>query len=472
MRSLRRVVFYVFLFVYLVAAPTAILYALGYIFAPGSERSLVRSGLIALASTPDDAQVFLGNSRYTRRTPTVIRDLLPGTYALRLTRRDCESWQSEVRVQAERAAVLDRVILLPANRAPRRASDLPWSDLRPEPGEKQVLLINRERLDKWAVLDAGEGLVRPLIPTNSAWTGARVVQHWLQQDSPHALLLVRAEDRESYLWFTLDEKDEEPLEVTRLFPETPDEVTWDPREHHEIYARVGSRVHRLDLKEKAIYPDCAPPAHGIALRRNRLFVLDASNALVRVEHDGETERASYRVPRALAQQLKEQRYTLNLLPDDLLLLLGAGGSLWVNHAPWELVQQNVKAVTADEESDRWLVATDHALGLLEPKEGEKGQELALRWIHEQASPIDRVAWIHDGTHLVFSSLGQLWLLPLERGGGGPPRFLENIHRNGAFYFSERSGELYFLDAEQRLARIHLLPPRSLIPLPLHAEERE
>lgn len=472
MRVLRTILFYLFLAIYLVATPTAILYALGYLYKPGADRGLLKYGLISIASTPDDAQVFLGDSRYTRRTPTVLRDLVPGTYFLRLARRDHEAWQGEVEVQPERARVMDRIILLPTAREPRLIDARRWSDLVAEPGEERVLLVADGPLAAWTVLDATEGARRALLPTNSPWADARAIRHWQTPGNPHLLIEVRHEDRDAYLWFSLQEKNEPPLDITRLFPEPPDDVLWDRRARREIYARIGARVNRIDTKENAIYPDIAPPARGLSLHRSRLHVLTATNDLVRVDRDGEATRTDYRIPSELAERLNTADGTPRLLGDDLLLIHGKDGALRVNTTPWTLAESGVQAILPDSEESRWLVVGRRTLGLLEHRERDEEETpaFALRWIHEHPDPIERAMWLHDDTHILFSSAGQLWLLALERGGGGPPRAIAALHANGAFFFSERSGDIYLLDTEHRLAALRILPPRSLIPLPRRAEE--
>ncbi len=469
MRTLRQIIFYIFLLGYLIAMPTAILYALGYIWAPGSDRGLVRSGLIALTSTPDDAQIHLGNSRYTRRTPATIRDLLPGAYTIRLTRNDCEAWQRDIAVEAERATVLDRIILLSVNRAPQSLDPRPWRNLRSEAGERHLVLESPDTLGHWATLDADEGILSPLLATNSIWSDARVLQSWFINGSPHALLRIEREDHEYYLWFTLNSKENDPMDITRLFPDAPDDVIWDPRGHRELYARIGSRTHRLDLKEMTIFPDCAPPAKGIALLRGHLYTITESNTLLRVASDGAAEETDYALPTAISDELSGPCYTPFLLPNDGVLVSDANGALWLNNPPQQLAPQGLLTILADDKDDRWLIATETAIGLLELAPQSKSDEFALRWIHTQRPPINRAAWIHDDTHILFSSQGNLMLLALERGGGGAPRLLGPCNATGDFFFSEHTGFLYALNPDNRLTRTRLLPPRSLIPLPLHSE---
>lgn len=110
---LRRGVFYLCVGLYLVVCPLTILSALGYLVVPGASPGMVTTGLISLATVPPGATIFLSGRRYTRTTPTLLRDLLPGDYAVRMVLPGHQPWERTVRVEGERATVLERVILLP-----------------------------------------------------------------------------------------------------------------------------------------------------------------------------------------------------------------------------------------------------------------------------------------------------------------------------------------------------------------------
>ena len=72
---LRRIVFYILLMVYLVTCPFVILYALGYAYKPGHDPSIMKMGVVSLSTVPSGASVYLGRSRFTEKTPTVLMDL-------------------------------------------------------------------------------------------------------------------------------------------------------------------------------------------------------------------------------------------------------------------------------------------------------------------------------------------------------------------------------------------------------------
>ncbi len=462
-RLLRNILFWLFLALYLVAAPVLILYALGYLYKPGSERGLFSYGLISLGSTPDDAQVFLGNSRYARRTPALIRDLLPGAYDLRLQRAGHEPWHGVARVKAERATLLDRIILLPAPLAPRRVLDGTWTDLRGEPGDRDVLLAGGSRLGAWARLDAARQLIVPLLATNSPWADVAVERHRLVPGDPHLLVMGRHRGEPLVLWLRVDDPEAGPEDITRLFPEDPDEIVWDPQSRHELIARVGDRLHRVETRERALYPDWSAAGRGMALRRGRLLLLADTNALLRVGRDGEQTPTDYALPDTARALLRDARHAIFALPDERALFLDSQGALIANVPPWRLVPEGVRAILPAD-SPQWLALAGRKLFRIAANRDDEAA-LLCEEILDHPRPIQRAAWIHEDTHILFSSAGRIHLLALERGGGPAARPLVECHADGAFHFSEAGGVLYFLDREGRLSALRLLPPDRLIPLP-------
>lgn len=382
MKALRRAVFWVFLIAYLIATPIAILYALGYMWVPGAERGLVKTGLIALSSTPDEATIFLGGSRYTRRTPTVIRDLLPGEYALRLSHAGFEDFPLRATILPERATVLDRIILLPIRRDLRPIAHGTWDDLIAAPQSRTFLL---RRGDSFFLVDA-----------RGPNTG--------------------------------------PEEITRLLPGVPDEVALDRRTRAELHVRIQERVFRIDLQEKAIFPDVAPPARRIAVHRGRLLIESLDGQLLRAARDGSAVPAPATVPPVL-------------------------------------FRRGAHPLVPSENAEKWLFADGTRIGVVERVETDAGEmDWRERLLYEHTAPIVRVEWAHDDSHVLFSSAGTLWLLALERGGGGPPRAICPIAPRGAFHFDEASGRLFALSPAARLAVLELVPPRTLLPLTLRAED--
>ena len=68
MLLLRKIIFYIFAAVYVVACPLVIAYALGYMFVP-QQRNVIQTGLISLQTIPAGAEVTLDCEPYPRLTP-------------------------------------------------------------------------------------------------------------------------------------------------------------------------------------------------------------------------------------------------------------------------------------------------------------------------------------------------------------------------------------------------------------------
>ena len=286
MHVLRKVVFYLFLLLYVVVTPLVILYALGYQIRPGQRETLVRTGLISLGTSPEGARVFLGNSRYRWKTPTVLRDLKPGDYAIRLTLRDHQPWSAGVRVEAEKATVLDHLLLLPNAPVIRRTSTNRFETLYPGPGEQEFLVSTGPRAGELAVCDTLRATVTPLLPREDPFADARVVRLHQVPSNPCLLLEMERAGRTAYGWRRLDVEKEPTADITSLFPAVPRFLTWDVRERDDIFCMVQDRINRLDLDDRALYPDLVQGVLAMAADRGDLVVLDQSNRLYRTRRNG------------------------------------------------------------------------------------------------------------------------------------------------------------------------------------------
>lgn len=467
MRLFRRILFFAFLILYLVATPMTILYALGYLYQPGSERGLTKSGLISLGTTPEGARVFVGGSRFTRRTPTVIRDLLPGDYSIRLTLRDHQPWSGTVRVEAEKATVLEPIVLLPASLIPQRVAPDRYEELVPGPGPEQFLLVRDHRAGGLFVVDADKDVQRPLLPTNSPLTDAKVIARHVVEESSRVLLTVADEGRDTYLWCRVD-RDEPPEDVSRLFAQRPERVAWDRRRDDELYTLTDGMVSRLDIDDAAVYPDVLSRVRSLGVFRDRLYVLDQSNRFVRVSHGGGDAEVAGRAPAGLRTIWGARvRFTLWQLDDNLMLFLGENGSLFTSRSAMALCDRGVEGLAPHPRQKSALVWERRRLGILDraDADGAPGASRAprLRWILDTAEPIAHAAWAYEGTHILYTAGDRLYLLGLAEVGGAPPREVARVLPRSAFFFSERTGSVYILQPDQACSVLRILPRRERAP---------
>lgn len=477
MRTLRRVLFYLFLALYLAATPMVILYALGYLYRPGAEHGLVRTGLVSLKTVPGDARVFVGSSRYRWRTPTIIRGLLPGDYALRLTLRDHQPWSGFVTIEPEKATVLEDILLLPRDLTPRVIAEGPFDELVAEPGPDWFLVRRGDRAGGLAVYDLDREDLRPVVPSNHPMRDARVELRAAVNGSPYLLLGLEGADGPRCLWCPLDDARDEPADITRLFPEPPGRVTWDRKARDELFALRQDAIARLRIDEGAIYPGVLGRVSSFAVYRDRLYAIDESNHFVRASRDGEDiESAGKSPPEIQTFWRAPGGYAIHVLDSDAALFLDDRGRLLASVPPYEIADEGIEGLRADSREPAALVWDRHRIGRIavrRAEHGEDGPTIDAQWIHHADPPIRHAQEIHDGTHVLFAADGRLLLLALPEGGGGEPREVARLHRDARFFFSERTGSVYGLDEQRRLIAIRLLPRRELLPRPLaRPAERE
>lgn len=467
MRIFRRILFFAFLVLYLVATPMTILYALGYLYQPGSERGLTKSGLISLGTTPDGARVFVGGSRFTRRTPTVIRDLLPGDYNLRLTLRDYQPWSGTVHVEAEKATVLDPIVLLPVALHPQRLSPDAFDELMPGPGPEQFLLARDNRAGGLLVFDAEKEVLRPLLPVGSPLGDAKVLARHLVEESNRILLTLADDGRDAYLWCRVD-RDEPPEDVSRLFTRRPERVYWDRRRDDELFTLTDGMVSRLDIDDAAVYPDVLSRVRSMGVFRDRLYVLDQSNRFFRVSRDGGDAETAGKAPAGLRTLWGARvRFSLWHLDDNLTLFLGENGSLFTSRSPKALCDRGVEGIAPHPRQKSALVWDRKRLGILDRADADgapgAGHAPRLRWILETAGPIAHAAWAYEGTHILYAAGDRLYLLGLPEVGGAPPREIAHVLPRSAFFFSERTGTVYILEPDRACSALRILPRRERVP---------
>jgi hypothetical protein len=110
----RRVLFYVFLLIFLFASYIAVLYAQGYKYS-FKEKKFLHTGVISLKAN-EDAKVFL-NDNLKGSTSFLgnsfgIDGLLPGSYDVSLRRENYSPWQKKIQVQEGIVTDFSRILIL------------------------------------------------------------------------------------------------------------------------------------------------------------------------------------------------------------------------------------------------------------------------------------------------------------------------------------------------------------------------
>ena len=463
----RKVVFYIFVVAYVVLCPLTILYALGYVVRPGVEQGIVRTGLISLSTTPPGATVFVCNRRYARKTPTVLRNLLPGAYPVRLTLKHYQTWSQVLPVVAERAAALERILLIPKSWRPMVLVERAFEDLVPVPNTEFFLLRDGPRVQDYAIYDWRAERLRPLVVDASLAASAKVLAVHTVRDSPSVLMRLDGREGDEYLWVELRGK-QASLAVTNLFQRKPLRVAWDPHEETLLFALESGHLNRLQVTSGKVMRGVVEGVRGYGLFNKRLYVLDEANVFRRMSLEGTSPEVLLNDPE-LSRTLFRGKgtYAVEVLSEELMVFLGERGELVANRLPYRLVEEGVRGLEVDAERKRLLLWTGERLGVLDfSLNGRKADGVfqkgpTLSWVQTEGRNLEQACWVYGDSHALVRDEDTVSLIELD--GYGIPHVddVVRVKRHSSIIYQEDSGMLYYLDRlTGTLSAIEIVPRRA------------
>ena len=110
-KKTRRIMFYVFLFLFLVMATSVVFYAQGYIF-DWKNKKIIPSGAFYFKSLPEKADIYI-NEKYYGKTNKFIKRLLPGTYYVKINKPNYWEWQKSLEIKSKLVTEVKNVLLIP-----------------------------------------------------------------------------------------------------------------------------------------------------------------------------------------------------------------------------------------------------------------------------------------------------------------------------------------------------------------------
>jgi len=465
MLLIRKFLFYVFVVIYLISWPLAVLYALGYVVHPAMPRGFVKTGLIYLSTTPPGASVYLGNSRYTKRTPTMLSGLLPGEYWLKVILKNHDPWIRKVAVEPEKALALERILLLPRN--PRFEGLLAgrFEDLVPIPGTRFLLLTTGSSLEDFLVYDWKARVSRPLLPPTSDFQTGRVLSYTTVKESPLVLFRIKLRGDEKTIAVDLSREKANGIDLSFLFPEDLAWVEWDPRNSHRLFAFRHGEIHRVDLNTMTFAPRIAENVLGLGVHEKRLYLFTRDHLFQRVDSDGKHPEIFFKNPPAIASVFEESNpfFQIKILAEDLVLFLGDRGELLVNRFPYLFVEHGTRGFEFVPARRRLLLWRSDAVGVLDlanPRETDAVSEHPpkVRWVYTQGRDIRQAFLVYKGSHALFRDGAAIHLVELEAPGEPAVHRLLTVSPRTSVLYSEESGRMYYLDREtDELVSMEILP---------------
>lgn len=469
MMLFRKILFYCFLLIYLTVCPLLIFYTLGYRFDLSGDRGIVKTGAFSITTLPEGAEVELGNRRAPQKTPAVILNLRVGHYDVRIVKEGYQPWVNRVRIEAERAVVAEKIILLPAELKPELVSHGPFEKIVMFKEGTLALALRSPRFTDLVVLD----LIK-----NTEYALSEGPRTFFQKGKVHTVYTVPSS---SVFWFWLEDSNGghmlrgrvrfgvlETEDFSRYFPNKPDQLQWDPSIEDKVYALRDRALTGVDLDRGSAYP-VGSDLQGFRISKQRIF-MSRSQGVVRTDSDGRHPRALLDDP-VLAAALFAGRENLDIgvYPGGTLLFLDSRGALFSNRLPYWIARKNIRGYDYDTLSAQAAIWTEKKIGVLDfsrdsfLREEAFERKIKKRWIYRGGNAISRLQWAVDGTQLIFQDENKVYLIETQQGLEARPRFLVEADPEFPLFFSEIQGLLYYADPEtHNWLSLRLIPKREML----------
>lgn len=472
MLFLRKIIFYIFAVIYIIFCPLLILYSFGYILQPGTEKGVIGTGVIYLSTAPAGATIYVDGKQHRYKTPTVLRELVPGDYSIKMTLGSYDSWEDVVPVEIEKATVLDKVLLLPEQWDKERLVPGQFRNMITMPDCDYVLLVKGPALSDIYAYNYTNDTMYPLAAPGSVLGREKVVDHFKVSGSPVIIFKSVSSAGRKLIWAALQDKKSDLKDITEFFKTVPAQIQWQPGQETDLFAFQKDYINRIDLEDKAVYPEYVRKVRGYGLFDGKIYVLKRDNRVLRMNYDKQGKAALLDDPKLGRSIFKGSRFfDIKVLSADFILFTGEKGQLLCNRLPYVVAETGVRGTSAYLPLNKTLFWTKDKIGVLDFTTEETGDvefEIGptLTWVYTKGRNIKQAFWVYDGSHVLFRDADNIFLLEMEEYGRVKIARLCSVQKNSAIYYSEGTGKLYFIGSEgEGLYAAGILPSQGVITSP-------
>lgn len=138
----RRIIFYIFVALFLISTPFILLYANGYRY-NAKKNKFEKTGGLVINTATKDASLFVNGRSYGSGGEFRIQNLLPGEYEIKISKSGYFDWQKKLSVESKITTFAKDVRLI-ANNLPTKSAESAIGAIFPAPNMSKFLYIKPE----------------------------------------------------------------------------------------------------------------------------------------------------------------------------------------------------------------------------------------------------------------------------------------------------------------------------------------
>ncbi len=454
----RRLIVITLILVFLILAPSLVFYSMGYRYNL-KEHRIQRVGIIVVTHSPRDAQTLVDG----QQIPTLdaflgtdrMRDLLPGTYNVKVSKEGYQDWQKELRVQPE-IATMARYVMLFRNEAEiNRLSEISdtYSEKIVSEDKNQIALLKyNDNLPVIEVLDTKSGISKFTLNTDSYIDDLK--NYKLKQ-------LAFSNDTDAvFVSFELAEKDDLVFEFksqsTKKLKNISEaqNIKANPKNNDEFFFTSAKILYKYNAKNQqkikvaeniVDYQVSDNSIYIVKLPEKSEYINQAEYTLSKISQNGKSEQI-------LATNLpKDDSFELKISERDKVAILSKNHILYYSgeDSLVHKVAQDINTFDWSKDVDKetttgeiLLFASNNEISIFDPLIQNNEQ------ITRFGEKIANITWLHsDYKHIIFSVNNQVKSVELDENGGRITNNLVTTSKSNPIILNqdEESSTLYLLD---------------------------
>ncbi len=459
----RKILFYLFILIYLSLCPFLILYSFGYILNPVNKQ-ISQTGLIHLSTAPPGAHVYLDKSRYKYKTPVSITELLPGSYQVNLKLEGYRPWKHKVFVRAGGSSVFENILLIRQRlKTDRLFSESKYRDLIPIPGKDSFFVRKGSRLGDLYFFDREKEKLIPVATEDSPYYGIPLISISQQMGSMTFIAHCGSLWERKYLFMDFEDKNGRIKDITKLFPSRPLSLVWGPESGDIVFAVYKNHIDRLEIKSMSLYPKYIEDVKGCGISGRWLYVLGEDNSISRMTVDKEQAAVLFENKLFAADLFNSSFfYKIRVLENNISLLWGDKGDLIITAAPYDVARDGIIGMDFYGQKNQLVYWAKDAIWLADFERSDKIRTISVnrvmaRAVYEKGRDISQCFRAHSGAHIIFRDKNEVSLLELAPDGGHHVEYIAQVKADSDCFYSERDECLYYLDKRGNLMKLGIIP---------------
>jgi len=372
----------------------------------------------------------------------VIPDLIPGSYNIAIRNKGYKAWEHTVWLDAGKAIAFNDIMLIPSAWESEPLFKESCSHVYPLDGTDLILVCRGQALGDCLVYDWKKEKGLPLLSYGSKFYEFPVVSVFTSKKSHSLVLYGGSLWDHKYLFLDLgNEEGVKIVDITKLFPEKPADIIWEPGKDKVLFAVYKDYINRIDVGSQAFYPRYVENITGYGLYGRRLYYLDKDNHLMRLSGDVQKDERLFFGPWFEQQKNKE------------IVFENDKGQSLLSRPPYISVGRGVRGARGalySEDSDHLLTWTKHDI------------IVNTQSLYGQGLDIEKCFLAKDGHRVIFKDGDMVNILEIEPQGKNHVDQVVKVKKGTSAAYIQETGYLYYLsDNDGVFSRILLGPQKKV-----------